>query len=206
VHANTERRIAKSHAHILCRRTSLPLLSQTLFEPPRRAQNYISATTIRDITVLCNDLLFTLKSAGLVPAAPNAHAHEPELLKAVLLAGLYPRVARIALPQRAVKYTLMVGGAVERDAGAHEWWATDICGSWVWVHPASVRFSETRWRSGVVVSFQRVETTKVFLRDVTEVSLPSSFIVHVFDVLCGFRCMSCCCLVGLLTGTTFVVG
>ena len=89
-----------------------------------------------------------------------------------MLAGLYPRVARIALPQRAVKYTRMAGGAVERDAGAHEWRATDMCGTRVWVHPASVQFSETRWRSGVVVSFRRVETAKVFLRDVTEVSHP----------------------------------
>jgi len=42
----------------------------------------------------------------------------------------------------------------------------------VWVHPASVQFAETRWRSGIVVSFERVETaTKVFLRDVTEVRI-----------------------------------
>ena len=119
-----------------------------------------------------NDLLSALQSAGLVPATPNAHAHEPELLKALVLAGLYPRVARIALPQRAVKYTRVAGGTVERDAGAHEWRATDMRDTRVWVHPASVQFSETRWRSGVVVSFRRVETAKVFLRDVTEVNHP----------------------------------
>jgi hypothetical protein len=38
----------------------------------------------------------------------------------------------------------------------------------MWVHPASVQFAETRWRSGIVVSFERVETaTKVFLRGLT---------------------------------------
>jgi len=144
------------------------------------AQNYISATTIRDITVLRNDLLSALQSAGLVPAAPNTHAREPALLKALLLAALYPRVARIALPRRAVKYTPVAGGAVERDARAHEWKATDMRGARVWVHPASVQFAETRWRSGLVVSFRRVETAKVFLRDVTEVSLFFFFVAVVW--------------------------
>ncbi|KAH9008329.1 P-loop containing nucleoside triphosphate hydrolase protein [Lactarius hengduanensis] len=135
------------------------------------ADNYISATTIRDVTVLRNDLLSALQSAGLVPTAPNAHAHEPALLKALLLAALYPRVARIALPRNAVKFTLVAGGAVEQDASARQWRARDMRGERVWVHPASVLFAEARWRSGVVVSFRRVETAKVFLRDVTEVPL-----------------------------------
>ena len=51
-------------------------------------------------------------------------------------------------------------------------------GARVWVHPASMLFAETHWRSGIVVSFERVETAnknnsnrnnKVYLRDVTEV-------------------------------------
>jgi hypothetical protein len=141
------------------------------------AQNYISVTTIRDISVLRNDLLSALASAGLVqPGQPasapelNAHASEHALLKALLLAALYPRVARVALSRHAVKFARVAGGAIARDAGAHEWRATDMRGARVWVHPASVQFSETRWRSGIVVSFERVETaTKVFLRDVTEV-------------------------------------
>ncbi|KAH9178563.1 P-loop containing nucleoside triphosphate hydrolase protein [Lactarius sanguifluus] len=135
------------------------------------ADNYISATTIRDVTILRNDLFSALQSAGLVPAAPNAHAREPALLKALLLAALYPRVARIALPRNAVRFTRVAGGSVEQDASARQWRARDMRGERVWVHPASVLFAEARWRSGVVVSFRRVETTKVFLRDVTEVPL-----------------------------------
>ncbi|KAH9964168.1 hypothetical protein BC827DRAFT_54811 [Russula dissimulans] len=153
------------------------------------SDNYISITTIRDISALRNDLLSALTSAGLVPAGSrassssssssaaaaaelNAHAGEPALLKALLLAALYPRVARIALPRHAVKFARTVNGAVARDAGAREWRARDMRGARVWVHPASVQFAEARWRSGIVVSFERVETaTKVFLRDVTEVPL-----------------------------------
>ena len=63
-------------------------------------------------------------------------------------------------------------------------------GARVWVHPASTLFAETRWRSGIVVSFERVETAhnnsssnnnnnknKVYLRDVTEAR---SFSLNVF--------------------------
>ena len=141
--------------------------------PDTRAQNYISATTIRDIKVLRSEFRSALQSAGLVSSAPNADTRkpEPELLKALLLAALYPRVARIALPRNAVKHTRVAGGAVEREVSAREWRARDMRGERVWVHPASVQFAEARWRSGVVVSFRRVETTKLFLRDVTEVSL-----------------------------------
>jgi hypothetical protein len=153
-------------------------------------QNYISATTIRDISVLRNDLLSALTSAGLVQvgqraSAPelNVHADEPALLKALLLAALYPSVAHIALPPNAVKYSRVASGTVAKEASAHEWRATDMRGKRVWVHPASMLFTETRWRSGIVVSFERVESAnknnkgnnknsnnKVYLRDVTEVS------------------------------------
>lgn len=108
------------------------------------------------------------------------HAGEPALLKALLLAALYPSVAHIALPSGAVKYSRVASGTVAKEAGAHEWRATDMRGTRVWVHPASILFTETRWRSGIVVSFERVETAnnknqnkngrnKVYLRDVTEV-------------------------------------
>ena len=149
-------------------------------------QNYISATTIRDVSVLRNDLLSALTSAGLVQvqqraSAPelNVHAGEPALLKALLLAALYPSVAHIALPRDAVKYSRVASGTVAKEAGAHEWRAKDMRGKRVWVHPASMLFTETRWRSGIVVSFERVETAnknnkkgsnKVYLRDVTEVN------------------------------------
>ena len=150
-------------------------------------QNYISVTTIREISVLRNDFLSALTSAALVQvgqraSAPelNVHAGEPALLKALLLAALYPRVAHIALPPNAVKYSRVASGTVAKEAGAHEWRAKDMRGKRVWVHPASMLFTETRWRSGIVVSFERVETAnknnnkngnnKVYLRDVTEVS------------------------------------
>jgi ATP-dependent RNA helicase DHX57 len=194
MHANTPRRVVQRYACFLFRCTThspsliffhliLLIFFARLF---RLNQNYISATTIRDIGVLRNDLLSALTSAGLIQVAQrasapelNAHAGEPALLKALLLAALYPSVAHIALPPNAIKYSRVASGTVAKEAGAHEWRATDMRGKRVWVHPASMLFTETRWRSGIVVSFERVETAnknnkngnnKVYLRDVTEVS------------------------------------
>jgi ATP-dependent RNA helicase DHX57 len=86
-----------------------------------------------------------------------------------LLAALYPRVAHIALPRGALKFDQVAAGTVQREAAAKEYRAKDMRGTPVWVHPASIAFTETAWRSGLVVSFARVETTRLFLRDVTEV-------------------------------------
>jgi ATP-dependent RNA helicase DHX57 len=134
----------------------------------------------------------------------NVHAGEPALLKALLLAALYPSVAHITLPPDAVKYSRVASGTVAKEVGAHEWRAKDMRGTRVWVHPASMLFTETRWRSGIVVSFERVETAnknsnrngnKVYLRDVTEVS--GSFLRYIKGLLLmtvinrRFRCTPC---------------
>ncbi|KAA1467821.1 P-loop containing nucleoside triphosphate hydrolase protein [Dentipellis sp. KUC8613] len=145
-------------------------------------QNFISATTIRDITALRHDLLSSLLSTSLLPSnstpstpSLNTHSKHAGLLKALLLAALYPRVARIALPKGALKYDQVAAGTVQRANTAREWRAADMTGARVWVHPGSVLFHEAAWRSGVVVSFARsvsgAGAGKVFLRDVTEVPL-----------------------------------
>jgi hypothetical protein len=40
----------------------------------------------------------------------------------------------------------------------------------VFIHPSSVLFSEAGFKSGFVAYFAKAETSKVFLRDATEVS------------------------------------
>lgn len=41
----------------------------------------------------------------------------------------------------------------------------------VFIHPSSVLFSESGFRSGYLAYFSKAETSKVFLRDATEVSI-----------------------------------
>jgi ATP-dependent RNA helicase DHX57 len=117
-----------------------------------------------------------MASTSLVPfgckaEAPefNTNAASVPLLKAIVLAALYPRVARVSLARGALKFDQTAGGAVQRENAAKEYKVFDMRRERVWIHPASVMFGEAAWKSGLIVSFQRVATGKVYLRDVTEV-------------------------------------
>ena len=128
--------------------------------------------------MLRQELFSSLCFIGLVSpstkvSAPglNTHSGSIPLLKAMILAALYPRVARVSLPRGALKFSQTAAGTVQRENVAKEYRVKDMKGERVWIHPASILFSESNWQSGIVVSFLRVETTKVFLRDVTEVNI-----------------------------------
>ena len=45
----------------------------------------------------------------------------------------------------------------------------------VFIHPSSVLFSESGFKSGYLAYFSKAETSKVFLRDATEVSHSSDW-------------------------------
>ncbi len=47
----------------------------------------------------------------------------------------------------------------------------------VFIHPSSVLFSESGFKSGYLAYFSKAETSKVFLRDATEVQLSPCSIV-----------------------------
>ena len=136
---------------------------------------------MRDINALRQDFFATLAALNLVPrgstpASPalNTNSAHTGLLKAVLLAGLWPRVARVALPPGAIKFDRVQAGTVQRANEAREYKFFDIRSGEegagrVFVHPASVLFQAAAWRAPFVVYFQKQMTSKVFLRDATEV-------------------------------------
>ncbi|THH29051.1 hypothetical protein EUX98_g5134 [Antrodiella citrinella] len=143
-------------------------------------ENFISATTVRDITSLRADLFSALSSINLVPpgskaTAPflNANSTNSNLIKACILGGLWPRVARVSLPRSAVKFDKVQAGAVQRENIAKDYKFFDVKGSngRVFLHPASVLFGATAWKSPFVTYFQKQMTSKVFLRDATEVPM-----------------------------------
>lgn len=144
-------------------------------------QNFISVSTIRDITSLRQEFLSTLISLNLLPhgstpsiPALNTHSSHVGLIKAIILAGLWPRVARVSLPKGAIKFDRVQAGTVQRANEAKEYKFYDIrvseTGSRVFLHPASVLFHSAEWKSPFVTYFQKQQTTKLFLRDATEVS------------------------------------
>ncbi|KAH9932077.1 P-loop containing nucleoside triphosphate hydrolase protein [Epithele typhae] len=141
-------------------------------------QNFISATTIRDITSLRNDFLSSLADLGFVPAhskpsdpALNAHSAQPNLVKAVILGGVWPRVARVHLPKSAIKFDRVQAGTVQRENTAKEYKMYDLREGRVFVHPGSVLFNASSWKSPFLAYFQKQMTSKVFLRDATEVPI-----------------------------------
>ncbi|KAI0354638.1 P-loop containing nucleoside triphosphate hydrolase protein [Trametes cingulata] len=152
-------------------------------------QNFISASTVRDITSLRLDFLSALTQLGFVPSSPsspsakptspalNANAANTNLVKAVILGGLWPRVARVHLPKSAIKFDRVQAGTVQRENSAREFRLYDIRsgdggGSGrVFLHPASVLFGANAWRSPFIAYFQKQMTSKVFLRDATEVPI-----------------------------------
>ncbi|KAK0465451.1 P-loop containing nucleoside triphosphate hydrolase protein [Desarmillaria tabescens] len=141
-------------------------------------ENFISASTVREISNLRTDFLSSLISIGFIPlhsksSSPsiNTNSENTNLLKAVILGGLWPRVARVNLPLSARKYDKVQGGTFQRENKAKEFKIYDLRNERVFLHPASVLFDFSAWRSQYVVFFTKVKTSKIFLRDATEVPL-----------------------------------
>ncbi|KAK7064008.1 dead deah box [Favolaschia claudopus] len=106
-------------------------------------ENFISPTTIRDITTLRNDFIGSLADLGFIPlhskpSTPslNTNSTNTNLIKAVVLGGLCRGVARVHLPKSAIKFDRVSAGT-----------------------------------SPFIVYFHKHMTSKVFLRDATEVPL-----------------------------------
>jgi ATP-dependent RNA helicase DHX57 len=94
------------------------------------------------------------------------------LLKAIILGGFYPRVAKVHLPNSAIKFDKIQAGTVQRENTAKEYRLYDTSvtgGQRVFLHPSSVLFKEVAWKSGFVAYFKKQETNKIFVRDVSEV-------------------------------------
>ncbi|KAJ7597434.1 P-loop containing nucleoside triphosphate hydrolase protein [Mycena floridula] len=143
--------------------------------------NFISAATVREISTLRYDFLSLLKDMNFVQpsSSPSSMAHNinsknSNLLKSVILGGLYPRIAKVHLPKSAIKFDKVQAGAIQRENTAKEFKFYDISSDErVFLHPSSVLFSESSWRCRFVVYFQKHMTSKIFLRDVTQVPLYS---------------------------------
>jgi hypothetical protein len=138
----------------------------------------MSPNTIRDITTLRNDFIGSLTDLGFIPLhstpstpALNTNSDNANLIKAVILGGLWPRVARVHLPKSAIKFDRVSAGTVQRENIAKEFKMFDLREGRVFLHPQSILFEVAQWKSPFLVYFHKHMTSKVFLRDATEVPL-----------------------------------
>ena len=141
--------------------------------------HFLSDSALLAIATLRNQLLTCLVELKFLSpgnrVSANRHAGSARVLKAVLCAGLYPRVVKIKLPQR--KYVETAAGAME-DLGKVEQ-AKYLLGGGdrVYLHPSSVMTKEQPEANMnlFLIFYEKVQTTnasgsKVNLRDATDIS------------------------------------
>ncbi|KAG9314147.1 P-loop containing nucleoside triphosphate hydrolase protein [Chiua virens] len=141
-------------------------------------ENFISTDALHEIMSLRQDFFASLSDMGLTPisASPeapslNVNSTNANLIKAVILGGLWPRVARVRLPASAIKFDKVQAGTVQRENTAKEYKMYDVRHGRVFLHPSSVLFGESTWKSPFLTYFQLQQTTKVFVRGATEVPM-----------------------------------
>ncbi|PPQ77039.1 hypothetical protein CVT25_014856 [Psilocybe cyanescens] len=141
-------------------------------------ENFISATVLREITTLRQDFISSLAEIGLIPldskpSSPslNKCSDNLNLVKAAMLGGLWPRVARVQLPTDKIKYDKVSGGTVQRDNSAKDYKILDLKEGRVFLHPGSVLFGKSNWKPPFLFYFHKYMTSKIFLRDATKVPM-----------------------------------
>lgn len=122
------------------------------------------------------DLFFNLAESGFIDSstrisnpALNTNSSNINLVKSVILGGLWPQVAEVRLPKSAVKFDKVAAGTVQRENLAAEFRIYDSNRERVFIHPTSVLFSEVAWKPPFVCYFTKHATNKTYLRDCTQV-------------------------------------
>lgn len=133
--------------------------------------------TLQEIVTQRREFSAALEERGFIPPqcdpmdpVMNSNSAKFNLLKAVILGGLWPRVARVHLPNSAIKFDKIQAGTIQRDNSAKEFKMFDLREGRVFVHPGSILFECASWRSPFLMYFHKYQSSKVFLRDATEVS------------------------------------
>lgn len=141
-------------------------------------ENFISTAAVREITSLRRDFLSSLSDLGFIPRSATASSQElntnsanTNIIKAVILGGLWPRVVQVHLPRSAIKFDKVQAGTVQRENTAKEYKMHDLTDGRVFLHPSSVLFGESTWKSPFLAYFQKQMTSKIFIRGATQVPM-----------------------------------
>ncbi|KAF8323715.1 P-loop containing nucleoside triphosphate hydrolase protein [Clavulina sp. PMI_390] len=136
--------------------------------------NFISASSVRDITSLRQDFFSALSDIGFVPLSAkatdpklNVNNDNTNLVKAIIFGGLWPRIARVALPKAT--FDQVAAGTVLRDHVAKELKIYLQDQGRVFLHPSSTLFGVASYKSPFLTYFAMSTTSKTFLRDATEI-------------------------------------
>ncbi|CCA73631.1 related to helicases [Serendipita indica DSM 11827] len=138
-------------------------------------ENFISYSTFRDIVSLRAEFASALSDIGFIPfgidpSDPRLNVNESNtnLVKAIIVGGLWPRISKAVLPKAV--FERVAAGSTQKEHQAKEVKYFTQEGR-AFIHPSSTLFSQTTYKSRFLTYFTKVETSKIFLRDVTEVPL-----------------------------------
>lgn len=144
------------------------------------ADNYLSTSSLRDITSTRIDLLSNLQEIGFVPrkgynpvqdlSSPHpldTHSTNHALLRGLLTAALWPSMIRIAHPE--AKYNQGSSGTIARETEARSVKLFDEAGR-VFLQPSSILFGRNKFEASHLACFKKSAGAgeKVYLRDATE--------------------------------------
>ncbi|KAG8836392.1 hypothetical protein FRC17_003302 [Serendipita sp. 399] len=139
-------------------------------------ENFISFSAVREIASLRVEYASSLSDLGFIPfgAEPsdprlNRNSQNVNLVKAIVLGGLWPRILKVVPPK--AMFDKIASGAQQREHQAKEVKYFDQQDGRVFLHPSSILFSQTTYKSRFLTYFTKVHTSKVFVREATEVPL-----------------------------------
>ncbi|RDI87898.1 hypothetical protein Vi05172_g1866 [Venturia inaequalis] len=150
--------------------------------------NFLSNRTLEDITSNRSQYLSSLKEIGFLPLdynnnytsskTLNANNANDPLLRALVAGSFNPQIARIEFPDK--KFAATSTGAMELDPEARtikyftqsDDTAESARNDRVFMHPSSTLFGAQTFPSGTILVsyFEKIATSKVFLRNVTPVN------------------------------------
>lgn len=141
-------------------------------------ENFMSYQTLSDISTTRTQYYSALTEIGIVDVtAPQPHQTatvSTPLLRALSASAFTPQIARIQFPDK--KFAASVSGAVELDPEARSIKYFTQENGRVFIHPSSALFDSQGFtgNAAFVSYFTMISTSKVFIRDLTRMFLPSS--------------------------------
>lgn len=158
---------------------------------PWCADNFLSLATLRDISSNRSQLLSSLKDIGILPirylpsssSRWNKNDDDNQLLRALIAASLTPQFANIRFPDR--KFASSASGAIEVDPEARMIKYFNEENGRVFVHPSSTLFSAQTFsgNAAFVSYFNKLATSKVFIRDLTRKCSPGYHLILLFVLI-----------------------
>ena len=163
--------------HKFCEEVKYSPQSQTT--SANLVKNFISLSSIQSITSLRCDFFSYLTDLGFIPhrlkpssEVLNGSSDNVNLIKSVILGGLWPQTARVRVRAGAQKYDQVQAGTVAREINARDYVLHDLKVGRVFLHPGSVLFDTTSWKCDFVAYFHKYQSDNVYLRDATQVCFP----------------------------------